>query len=56
MFEKAIQKVAGYTCAIHSISRNFGSTEVQRGAATLFFINQEGSDLQACIPVAHSGR
>jgi len=51
MFEKAIQTVAGYTRAIHSISRNFGSTEVQRGAATLFFVNQEGYAL-TCKHVA----
>jgi hypothetical protein len=42
MFVNSIQKVAGFTRAIHSISRNFGSTKVERGAATLFFVNQEG--------------
>ena len=42
MFVEAIQKVAGFTRAIHSISRNFGSQKVDRGAATLFFVNQDG--------------
>lgn len=42
MFVKAIQEVAGFTRAIHSISRNFGSQKAQRGAATLFFVNEEG--------------
>jgi hypothetical protein len=42
MFVNAIKKVAGYTRAIHSISRNLGGTKVERGAATLFFVNHEG--------------
>lgn len=42
MFVNAIQKVSGFTRAIHSISRNFGSTKIERGAATLFFVNQDG--------------
>lgn len=42
MFVEAIQNVAGFTRAIHSISRNFGSQKVDRGAATLFFVNQDG--------------
>lgn len=42
MFVNAIQKVAGYTRAIHSISRNLGGTKVERGAATLFFVNHDG--------------
>lgn len=42
MFVEAIQKVAGFTRAIHTISRNFGSQKVERGAATLFFVNDEG--------------
>ncbi|MDF2156969.1 trypsin-like peptidase domain-containing protein [Algoriphagus sp. CAU 1675] len=42
MFINAIQEVAGYTRAIHSISRNFGSHQIQRGSATLFFVNKEG--------------
>lgn len=51
MFEKAILETAGYTRAIHSISRNFGSTQIQRGAATLFFVNHEGYAL-TCKHVA----
>lgn len=42
MFVDSIQKVAGFTRAIHSISRNFGSQKVERGAATLFFVNDQG--------------
>jgi hypothetical protein len=51
MFVNAIQEVAGFTRAIHSISRNFGSTQVQKGSATLFFVNQEGYAL-TCKHVA----
>lgn len=51
MFVQAIEKVAGFTRAIHSISRNFGSAEIQKGAATLFFVNQEGYAL-TCKHVA----
>ncbi len=51
MFVQAIEKVAGFTRAIHSISRNFGSKEVQKGAATLFFVNKEGYAL-TCKHVA----
>lgn len=42
MFVNAIQKVAGFTRSIHSISRNLGGTKVERGAATLFFVNHAG--------------
>lgn len=42
MFVEAILKVAGFTRAIHSISRNFGSQKIERGAATLFFVNDQG--------------
>lgn len=42
MFVKAIEDVSGYTRAVHSISRNFGNPQIQRGSATLFFVNQEG--------------
>jgi S1-C subfamily serine protease len=51
MFVKAIQEVAGFTRAIHSISRNFDSQQVQRGSATLFFVNDEGYAL-TCKHVA----
>ena len=51
MFAQAIQEVAGFTRAIHSISRNFEGKQVQRGSATLFFVNQEGYAL-TCKHVA----
>ena len=51
MFEKAILETAGFTRAIHSISRNFGSSQIQRGSATLFFVNNEGYAL-TCKHVA----
>ncbi|MFC3415886.1 S1 family peptidase [Algoriphagus hitonicola] len=42
MFVEAIKEVANFTRAIHSISRNFGNPKIQRGSASLFFINEEG--------------
>lgn len=42
MFVYAIEKVIAFTRAIHSISRNYGSTVIQSDAATLFFINSDG--------------
>ncbi len=42
MFVNAINKVSGYVRAIHSISRNFGQEKINKGAATLFFVNDEG--------------
>jgi hypothetical protein len=51
MFVNAIQEVAGFTRAIHSISRNFGSNQIQKGSAILFFVNQEGYAL-TCKHVA----
>lgn len=51
MFAKAIQEVAGFTRAIHTISRNFDSQQVQRGSATLFFVNDDGYAL-TCKHVA----
>ncbi|MDN3205856.1 S1 family peptidase [Algoriphagus sediminis] len=42
MFVNAIQRVSGFVRAIHSISRNFGQNQINKGSATLFFINDEG--------------
>lgn len=42
MFVDAIQKVSGYTRAIHSISRTYLSNQIIPGAATLFFVNELG--------------
>lgn len=42
MFSQAIEIAAKYTRALHSISRNYGSTVIQPGTATLFFINADG--------------
>jgi hypothetical protein len=42
MFENAIEKANGFTRPLLSISRNYGSERVLPGAATLFFINNEG--------------
>jgi len=42
MFKTAIEKVGGFTRAIHFISNNYGSKEILPGAATLFFVNEEG--------------
>lgn len=42
MFIQAIEIAAKFTRAIHSISRNYGSTVIQPGTATLFFINSDG--------------
>jgi len=42
MFAKAIEIAAKYTRAIHSISRNYGSTTIQPGTASLIFINSDG--------------
>jgi len=42
MFAQAIEIAAKYTRAIHSISRNYSSTIVHPGTASLFFINSGG--------------
>ncbi len=42
MFVNAVETAAGFTRPIHSISRNYGSTIIQPGAATMFFINSDG--------------
>jgi hypothetical protein len=42
MFVNAIEEVATYTRPIHTISRNYRETNVIPGAATIFFVNNEG--------------
>jgi hypothetical protein len=42
MFTQAIEIAAKFTRPIHSISRNYGSTYIQPGTATLFFVNSGG--------------
>lgn len=42
MFVEAIEKVSQFTRPIHTISRLYGSKEIIPGAATLFFVNDEG--------------
>ncbi|MDP2930526.1 MAG: trypsin-like peptidase domain-containing protein [bacterium] len=42
MFVQAIEIAAQFTRPIYSIFRNYGSTQVIPGAATLFFVNAEG--------------
>ncbi|WP_304236281.1 serine protease [Jiulongibacter sediminis] len=42
MFVEAIEKAKQFTRPIHTISRLFRSKEILPGAATLFFVNEEG--------------
>ncbi|WNM18586.1 trypsin-like peptidase domain-containing protein [Flavobacterium capsici] len=42
MFVKAIEDVGQFTRPIHTITRNYNETIVNRGAATLFFVNENG--------------
>jgi Trypsin-like peptidase domain len=42
MFVHAIEIATGFTRPIHSISRNYGSSTIHLGTATLFFINSDG--------------
>lgn len=42
MFVNAVETAAEFTRPIHSISRNYGSTIIQPGAATMFFVNSDG--------------
>ncbi len=51
MFIKAIEEAAQFTRAIHTISRYFGSEKITPGAATIFFVNDEGYAL-TCKHVA----
>ena len=42
MFVKAIEEVGQFTRPIHTISRNYNEKTVNSGAATLFFVNENG--------------
>ena len=42
MFTKAIEIVAEFTRPIHSIMSTYGSTQIQPGTATIFFVNEDG--------------
>ena len=42
MFVNAIEEVSQFTRPIHTIMRNYNETIVSPGAATLFFVNDEG--------------
>src|SRR5258706_13695535 len=42
MFVNSIEEVSKFTRPIHTITRNYKETIVSPGAATLFFVNEEG--------------
>lgn len=42
MFIKAIETVSAFTRPIHTIMRTYGGKQIIPGAATLFFVNEEG--------------
>ena len=42
MFKEAIEKVGNFTRPIHTIMQLYGSKQIIPGAATLFFVNEEG--------------
>ena len=42
MFVNAIEEVANFTRPIQTITRNYSETIVRPGAATLFFVNENG--------------
>lgn len=42
MFKDAIEKVGDFTRAIHTIGRTYAGKQIIPGAATLFFVNEEG--------------
>jgi len=42
VFVEAVETAAKYTRAIHSISRNYGSTIIQPGTSTMFIVNPDG--------------
>lgn len=48
MFVQAIEKVSEFVRPIYIICRNLGSTEIVPGAATYFFVNDQGYALMCC--------
>jgi len=52
MFVNAIERVAKFTRPIHTIRRNYASSVVHPGAATLFIVNSNGWAL-TCAHVAN---
>ena len=42
MFKDAIEKAASFTRPVHTITRTYSGKQIIPGAATLFFINEEG--------------
>lgn len=42
MFQESIEKIAGFTRPIHTIMRSYTGKQIIPGAATLFFVNEEG--------------
>jgi Trypsin-like peptidase domain len=42
MFKEAIEKAANYTRPVHTITRTYAGKQIIPGAATLFFVNEEG--------------
>lgn len=42
MFKEAIEKAANFTRPIHTILRTYGGKQIIPGAATIFFVNEEG--------------
>ncbi len=42
MFVSAIEQASKYTRPVFTIARRFGDKKVLPGAATLFFVNEEG--------------
>lgn len=42
MFVSAIEEISRFTRPVHTIARHYGETSISPGAATLFFVNEEG--------------
>ncbi len=42
MFKEAIERVADFTRPVHTITRTYAGKQIIPGAATLFFVNEEG--------------